>query len=53
MSGDVNGFWIDWVGREERGEEKDLPSGSRCYVLTCGEVSDFICGWDAEQRESV
>ena len=41
------------VSDSVNGEEKDLPSGGGRYVLTCCKMSDFVCSWNAEQRESV
>ena len=38
------------VGGE--GGEKSIPGRSRSYVLTGGEMGNFVCSRNAEQRES-
>ena len=37
------------VGEEEGG--KSIPGRSRSYVLTGGEMGNFVCSWNTEQRE--
>ena len=51
MSIAVNGGAMREEGGERR-EEKNIPGRSRSYIFTGGEMCDFVCSRNTEQRES-